>query len=113
MSIWDYMRKSGKAPAPQSIERSPDGTLSVRWDDGQTTRIAARALRLGCPCAVCVDEMTGERILDPASVPADVRADALEQVGNYALRVTFSDGHATGLFDWALLRRLSTAPAAP
>lgn len=107
MSIWDYMHRAGKPPAPQSIDRSPDGSLAIQWDDGQATRVTPRALRIGCPCALCVDEMTGQRTLDPASVPQDVSLKGMEAVGNYAVRVQFSDGHETGLFDWKLLRALS------
>ena len=107
MSIWDYMHKAGKDPAPQSIDRGPEGSLSIRWDDGKTTSITAQALRQGCPCAMCVDEMTGKRTLDPGSVPADLGFKEMTPVGNYAVRIVFSDGHETGLFDWRLLRALS------
>ena len=101
------MHKAGKDPAPQAIDRAPDGSLSIRWDDGARTVAAARDLRLGCPCAFCVDEMTGQRTLDPARVPQDLSIQQIAPVGNYAVRVTFSDGHQTGLFDWRLLRALS------
>ena len=107
MSIWDYMRKADKAPAPQAIKRTPDGMLSIRWDDGASTRVGARAARQACPCAQCVDEVTGQRTLDPESVGEDVAFARVEPVGNYAVRLCFSDGHETGLFDWALLRRLA------
>jgi len=107
MSIWDYMHKAGKAPAPLAIDSASDGSLSIRWDDGATTRATARDLRLGCPCALCVDEMTGNRILDPNAVPAEVSIKDMAPVGNYAVRVIFSDAHETGLFDWRLLRQLS------
>jgi len=107
MSIWDYMHKAGKDPVPQAIDRGPEALLSIRWDDGKTTKVGARDLRVGCPCALCVDEMTGQRTLDPATVPQDVSIREMSPVGNYAVRVVFSDGHETGLFDWRLLRALS------
>ncbi len=107
MSIWDHMHKAGKTPAPQTIDRAPDASLSILWDDGATTATTPLALRQGCPCAHCVDEMTGQRTLDPASVPQDIGIRSMEPVGNYAVRIVFSDGHETGLFDWRLLRALS------
>jgi DUF971 family protein len=36
----------------------------------------------------------------------DLRAESAELVGNYALRIVFSDGHRTGLFSWDYLRRI-------
>lgn len=107
MSIWDYMRKAGKDPAPLSIDRGPGNALSIRWDDGTTTTATAQSLRQACPCALCVDEMTGRRTLDVASVPADLGFREMTPVGNYAVRIVFSDGHETGLFDWRLLKALS------
>ena len=69
--------------------------------------VPARALRLACPCAECVEEMTGEPLLEPSRVPMDIKPLQLELVGSYALRVRWSDGHATGLFTWEQLRRLT------
>jgi len=87
---------------PKAIRRRPDG-LEIDWNQaGDVTLFPARALRLACPCAGCVDEMTRRPILAPAAVPADVRIDGLELVGAYGLRIRWSDGHATGIytFDW-------------
>ena len=67
----------------------------------------ARRLRLACPCAMCIEEMSGRPLLDPASVPADVRPLSIHLVGNYALRINWSDGHSTGIFPWQRLRDLS------
>jgi len=56
-----------------------------------------------------VDEFTGAALLDPKTVAEDLTQSGVELVGNYALSVTFSDGHRTGIFTWAALRRLSGA----
>ena len=56
---------------------------------------------------MCVEEMSGRPLLDPAAVPDDVRPMAIQLVGAYGLRVTWSDGHSTGIFPWARLRALS------
>lgn len=90
--------------APRRIRRMP-GVLEVDWDGaGHVARFLARPLRLACPCAGCVDEMSHRPILDPATVPADVQADALELVGSYGLRVRWSDGHHTGIYTFQWLR---------
>jgi DUF971 family protein len=90
---------------PTAIARQDDGVL-ITWEAGSTpVLIPARPLRLSCPCAECVEEMTGMPILDPARIAADIRPLKLELVGSYALRVRWSDGHATGLFTWNVLRQ--------
>ena len=42
--------------------------------------------------------MTGKPLLDPATVPADIRPLSVELVGAYGLRVHWSDGHGTGIY---------------
>ena len=48
--------------------------IVIMWDDGHRSPYSHRFLRLRCPCASCVDEMTGRPTLDPDTVPPDVRA---------------------------------------
>lgn len=92
---------------PKAIRRRPDG-LEIDWDGaGDLAHFPARALRLSCPCAACIDEMSGRRLLDPALVPEDVHVDALELVGGYGLRVRWSDGHGTGIYTFAWFRERS------
>lgn len=80
--------------------------LAITWNDGQAMQYPFIALRGVCPCAVCVDEMTGERILDPATIPDDLTVKDMHLVGNYAVKIVWSDGHDTGLFTWQHLRNL-------
>lgn len=94
--------------APQALRAlRANGILEIIWSGGRVCRVPFKALREECPCAVCVSEFTGERLLDPDSVPGDITPISLAFVGNYALKVTWSDGHATGLYTWAQLERIS------
>ena len=86
------------------------GCLEIVWAD-RTVRFPFRFVREQCPCAQCVHEITGERILDPASIPADLSVRDLQLVGNYALKIVWSDGHDSGLFTWETLARMR--PPAP
>jgi DUF971 family protein len=95
-------------PIPHAITRRDEGIL-IEWDTaGHEAWFPARALRLACPCAACVDEMSGRALLDPVSIPGDVRPVSLALVGAYGLRVQWSDGHGTGIYTFQ--RLLSSCP---
>ena len=84
--------------------------LEIRWADGHVSVYEPRYLRLNCPCAGCVDEMTGQRTLIPDAVPAGIYPTAIHYVGRYALQFVWSDGHDTGLFSFETLRALCPCP---
>ena len=95
------------AHSPEEIGPDADGTrLVISWADEERSTYAPRALRLACPCAGCIDEMTGRAILDPAAVGADVHPTKIDYVGRYALRFHWSDGHSTGIYPFDYLRSL-------
>jgi ATP-binding protein involved in chromosome partitioning len=98
------------APAPVEIGRAGEHDLRVRWADGHESVYPARSLRLACPCAGCVDEMTGAPLLNPASVPAGVHPLAVGLVGRYAVHLRFSDGHASGIYSFEKLRAICPCP---
>ena len=95
---------------PVEIERLGDAALRIVWDDGHESTFANAELRFRCSCAMCVDELTGVRRLQRAHIPADIRANALELVGNYAIQITWSDGHATGIYTFERLRYFCPCP---
>jgi ATP-binding protein involved in chromosome partitioning len=90
-------------PIPHAINRQNDG-LKIEWDEhGHVGFYPARALRLACPCAGCVEEMSGRPLLDPASVSADIRPISIALVGAYGLKIQWSDGHSTGIYTFERL----------
>lgn len=91
-------------PLPTEIVGLLRSTITFTWEDGHTTAYPARELRLRCRCAMCIEEMTGKPLLDPASVPENVRAKGMNIVGQYALNIEWSDGHASGLYKFRDLR---------
>jgi len=93
-----------RAPViPHAITRRDDGLL-IEWEAGAHEGfLPARALRLGCPCAGCVEEMTGRPLLDPGTVPSDIRPLRIALVGAYGLRISWSDGHDTGIYTFERL----------
>ncbi len=93
-------------PRPRAIELFPTGEVGIAWEDGREEYFDARRLRLACPCAQCVDELTGERRLDPARIAPGIRVLQWAAVGHYAVQFRWSDGHDTGLFTFDYLRSL-------
>jgi DUF971 family protein len=90
--------------SPVEIRRIEDREIHVTWSDGHRSVFPNKALRERCPCAGCVHELTGQRLLDPRSVRPDIRAEEITLVGRYAIRVRWSDGHATGIYTFEKLR---------
>ena len=100
-----------RTPTPVEIVPEPAGVLTIVWDDGHRGRHTYRTLRERCPCALCVDEWTGEGRLDPAKVPGDIHPKEVGRVGAYALKFTWSDGHLTGIYTFKFLREICECAA--
>jgi len=96
---------------PTQIVQESDNEVSITWSDGASTRYSAAQLRRGCPCATCVNEWTGEKILAESAVPDDLEFQNMSIVGRYALNFVFSDGHDTGIYSFNYLREQSEPPA--
>jgi Mrp family chromosome partitioning ATPase/DUF971 family protein len=70
------------------------------YKEDKTYSIPARELRLKCQCAACVDEFSGHKIIRPESVPEDVYPTRIEEKGNYAVAVVWSDGHRSSVYPY-------------
>lgn len=102
--------------APTALLRKSNAegqpVLELAWNDGTRSEFVVRRLRLSCPCAACVNEWSGAKILNPAKVPKDVRIVRVFSVGRYAMGVEWSDGHSTGIYSYDYLRNLDVSDAA-
>jgi len=90
---------------PKEITRANAHDVKIVWQDGHESIYSSRPLRLACPCAACVDEITGQIRVLPPNIPADIRPMAVRLVGRYAIAIDWSDNHRTGIYSFALLRR--------
>ena len=89
-------------PWPEEIRLSKSkDSLFVKFDNGYETNLSAELLRVESPSAEVQGHGIGQKTT-PAG-KANVTISALEPVGNYAIRISFSDGHDTGLFSWNIL----------
>ncbi len=101
--------EGNKKIEPLQIGGVDEAEISILWNDGKSSVFQARELRLLCPCAACVNEISGERTLKPEMVPPDIAAVEISKVGRYALHIEWSDGHDTGLYGFEFLRKLNYA----
>ena len=100
------------ASPPLSIKaRQQEGVLELQWSHG-TFQLPYRFLRGRCPCAKCVDEVSGIRVVDVEDVPIAIAPTNVQFSGNYAIKITWNDRHDTGLFTWEYLELLSQDLAA-
>ena len=81
--------------------------IRVAFADDQSTTLSPAAVRRACRCASCVEEMTGQPLLDPASVPEDIYPTSITPMGNYAVAVAWSDGHNSSIYPYEALRELA------
>ncbi|HYD00102.1 MAG TPA: DUF971 domain-containing protein [Phycisphaerales bacterium] len=100
-------------PPPLVLDLKKDKGLTVRWADGSSSYFSVALLRRMSPSAE-QRELRVEQSRNPLTVlPAGkgsarpLTAEGAELVGNYAVRLRFSDGHSSGLYTWEYLRRLS------
>lgn len=92
---------------PSDLRVSSDrATLTVQFQSGLTASIPAELMRVESPSAEVQGHSAAGKTL--VSGKRGVSITAIEPVGNYAVRITFSDGHDTGLFTWRYLRTLAT-----
>lgn len=99
---------------PTTIQHIGD-ELAIAWSDGSESYLRLEALRRGCPCAAC----GGEPDVLGHVVRPEVRYTAAsfelrgwQLIGGYAVQPSWADGHATGLYTFPYLQRLSQQPAA-
>jgi DUF971 family protein len=78
--------------------------ISVKFEDGAGFDLPAEYLRVLSPSAEVQGHSRDQRVTVPGK--SDVAVTAVDPVGNYAVRLTFSDGHNSGLFSWTYLRKL-------
>lgn len=85
--------------------------LAIAWSDGRETYLDLERLRRACPCAVCAGEpdAMGNVIRHTLTYqPGSFELLNWQSIGGYAIQPRWGDGHSTGLYSYAYLRRLGT-----
>ena len=105
-------RPAGSRNTPIGFLRRDPRTLSILWEDGHRDDFDVRDLRLACHCALCVEEMSGRKLLDPKTIRSDVSPREIVSIGNYAIQFNWSDGHNSGIYSFNDLRVLGARASA-
>jgi DUF971 family protein len=104
-----------KKPVDVKVHVKTGAGVDIAWADGHSSHFDFAFLRDNCPCATCNDEREKKDASPSVKLPASpllpmykpkIKAQAATQVGNYAIQVSFNDGHSTGIFSYAYLRTL-------
>ncbi len=89
-------------PSPTEVTlHQQSRVLEIGFADGQTFRIPFELMRVYSPSAEVQGHGPGQEVLQTGK--REVEIDAVEAVGNYALRPRFSDGHESGIYSWDYL----------
>ncbi|HUO10012.1 MAG TPA: DUF971 domain-containing protein [Phycisphaerae bacterium] len=100
------------ATTPTNLHLKKTEALEITWADNHHSVLPLRFLRKHCPCAGCKGErdLLGRTRLAIVQTTYDgpITASGAELVGNYALRIDFSDGHSTGIYTFEYLRELDS-----
>ena len=107
-----------KKPSSVKVHVTSGAGVDIVWSDGHSSHFDFAYLRDHCPCALCNDERNkkdamagtmGSGAVLPMFKPK-ARAQSAVAVGNYAVQITYSDGHSTGIYSFDYLRTICPCP---
>ena len=110
-----------RKPTSVKIHLSTGAGVDITWADGHSSHFDFVYLRDNCPCATCNDDRIKKAELAEhssafASAPAlpmfkpKPKAQSAQAVGQYAIQISFSDGHSTGIYSYEHLRSICPCP---
>ena len=106
-----------RKPASVKIHVSSGAGVDIGWADGHASHFDFVYLRDHCPCATCNDERVKKDSMAASSpgfasstalpmFKAKPKAQSAQAVGQYAIQISFTDGHSTGIYSYDLLRSI-------
>lgn len=105
---------------PARLDLKKDASLTIDWQDGRRGVYSLTMLRSMCPCAQCRTVREGSNPHDiapgpkkkslltilPGNYSGELTVVSAELVGNYALKIHWSDGHDSGIYSFQYLREI-------
>jgi len=98
-------KNSDNIESPQQIS-SDENHVLLMWRDGSISELAFKDLRFHCPCATCVNEVTGARMITQESIKDNIEPVGFRPVGKYGLQISWNDGHNTGIYTFSFLKNI-------
>jgi DUF971 family protein len=94
------------SPRPIDIKlHQASRLLEIHFDNNTECMLSCELLRVYSPSAEVKGHGPGQEVLQTGK--EDVNISAIEPVGNYAVKLVFTDGHDTGLYSWDYLYYLA------
>ncbi|MFM7703858.1 MAG: gamma-butyrobetaine hydroxylase-like domain-containing protein [Rubrivivax sp.] len=102
---------SGAVPVPVGlVVHAASRVLELAYEDGRSFRLPCELLRVYSPSAEVQGHGPGQEVLQTGK--REVGIVAVEPVGHYGIKPTFSDGHESGIYSWSYLHELAVHQAA-
>ena len=96
---------------PKKINVKEKKTLYILWDNGAESTIPLKELRRNCPCANCVTERQKRKAnYIPLYSTVQSTLKDIKVIGNYAIQLTWGDGHDEGIYSFELLASYTNVP---
>lgn len=91
---------------PTRIEPLSPIEMFLLWNNQEQYSVPYVEIRFYCPCAGCVDEHSGQRTIERTSISPEIRPTGVQTIGRYAIQISWSDGHETGMYHYDRLYEL-------
>jgi DUF971 family protein len=96
--------------SPKQVKIINKDKLKITWEDSTETILSLKYMREECPCAGCKGETILLKTYRPPAptvvTPEMYQVKNIEVVGDYAIQVTWKDGHNTGIYSWDYIKQL-------
>ena len=100
---------------PEHIAISKSKGIKIDWKDGHASEYGLPYLRENCPCATCAGTHGPPTTRPETGNPfqlyqAVLKIASIEPVGQYAVKIVWSDGHSTGIYSYDHFRKICPCP---
>jgi ATP-binding protein involved in chromosome partitioning len=99
----EKIRIAATCPQYSQIDKN---SIVIHWNKGEDQIIVFDEIQKNCGCAHCVDESSGQRLIDPNSIKKGVGVTSINLIGHYGLQFQFTSGCSTGIYSFDRLREI-------